>query len=146
MPSTRIRPITGRHSLLPAINPAPPTVCLTFSPAHWAEIRGSHVPRFQLNGQLRCGLNASGSLIPCKHVGDLQPGHACKHWETCLHPANSGRVERPSNGASTTIHLISPYCPALALNRTEFPEGFSCRHSNPIRYVVSEASYQVHNA
>ena len=43
----------------------------------------------------------------------------------------------PSDGASTTIHLISPYCPALALNRRKFPEGFSCRHSNPIWYIVS---------
>ena len=90
-----------------------------------------------LNGQLRCGLNAGSSTIPCKHVDDLQPGYACKHWETCMYPVNSGRVEAPSDGASTTIRLISPYCPALALNRMEFPEGFSCRHLNPIRYVVS---------
>lgn len=47
-----------------------------------------------------------------------------------MSPINSGRVEAPSDGASTTIHLISPYCPALALSWTEFPEGFSCRHSN----------------
>jgi len=63
-----------------------------------------------------------------------------------LFPVNSGRVGSPSDGASTTIHLISPYCPALALNRMEFPEGFSCRHSNPIRYVVGEASHQLHSA
>ena len=102
-----------------------------------AEIQGSHVPHFHLNGQLRCGLNAGGSTIPCKHVDNLHPGHACLHWETCTYPVNSGRVGRPSDGASTTIHLISPYCPALALNRMEFPEGFSCRHLNPFRYVVS---------
>ena len=111
-----------------------------------AGIRGSHVPHFHLNGQLRCSLNAGGSTIPCKHVDDLQPDHACKHWGTCLSPVNSGRVGRPSDGASTTIHLISPYCPALALNWTKFPEGFSCRHSNPIRYVVGEASHQLHSA
>jgi hypothetical protein len=123
-----------------------------------AVVRGFHVPRHHLNGQLRCGLYAGGSTIPCRYRYNLQPDHACKHWETCLHPVNSGRVGSPSDGASTTIHLISPYCPALAakcqdigypslaLNRMEFPEGFSCRHSNPIRYVVSEASHQLHSA
>ncbi len=111
-----------------------------------AEIRGSHVPRFQLNGQLRCGLYAGGSTIPCRYRYNLQPDHACKRLETCLQPVNSGRLALPSDGASTTIRLISPYCPALALNRMEFPEGFSCRHSNPIRYVVSGLSHQVHSA
>ncbi len=39
-----------------------------------------------------------------------------------------------------------PYCPTLALNRMGFPEGFSCRHSNPIRYIVGEASHPVNSA
>jgi hypothetical protein len=34
----------------------------------------------------------------------------------------------------------------VALNRMGFPEGFSCRHSNPIRYIVGEASHPVNSA
>ena len=41
---------------------------------------------------------------------------------------------------------ISPYHPSLALNGGGFPEGFSCHHLNPIRYVVRGASHQPHNA
>ena len=119
---------------------APSSACLAVGLpciAFMAKWRLSHVPRDYLNGQLRCGLDAGGSTIPCSDVNTLHPGHACKHWETCISPVNSRRVEAPSDGASTTIHIISPYCPALALNRMEFPEGFSCRHLNPIRYIVS---------
>ena len=46
--------------------------------------------------------------------------------------------------ALTDIHMCSPYHPSLALNGGGFPEGFSCHHSNPIRYVVRGASYQPH--
>jgi hypothetical protein len=31
----------------------------------------------------------------------------------------------------------------LALNGGGFPEGFSCHHSNPIRYIVRGASHPV---
>ena len=48
--------------------------------------------------------------------------------------------------ARAALRLISPYCPILALNRMEFPEGFSCRHSNPIRYIVRGASHPVISA
>ena len=44
------------------------------------------------------------------------------------------------------IQLISPYHPSLALNGGGFPDGFSCRHSNPIRYIVRGASHQPHSA
>ena len=47
-------------------------------------------------------------------------------------------VQRFKNGESPeSICTSDPSCFFLALNRMEFPEGFSCRHSNPIRYVVS---------
>ena len=48
--------------------------------------------------------------------------------------------------ARAALRLISPYCLILALNRMEFPEGFSCRHSNPIRYIVRGASHPVISA
>jgi len=48
--------------------------------------------------------------------------------------------------ALKVVQLISPYHPSLALNGGGFPDGFSCRHSNPIRYVVRGASHQPHNA
>jgi len=37
----------------------------------------------------------------------------------------------------TDIQISSPYHPSLALNGGGFPEGFSCHHLNPIRYIVS---------
>jgi hypothetical protein len=48
--------------------------------------------------------------------------------------------------ARADIHVLSPYHPSLALNGGGFPEGFSCRHSNPIRCVVVRgASHQPHS-
>jgi hypothetical protein len=44
------------------------------------------------------------------------------------------------------IQIFSPYHSSLALNRGGFPEGLSCRHFNPIRYVVREASHPVISA
>ena len=44
------------------------------------------------------------------------------------------------------IQLISPYHPTLVLNRGGFPEGFSCHHLNPIRYVVRGASHPIISA
>jgi len=44
------------------------------------------------------------------------------------------------------IQLPSPYHPTLALNGGGFPEGFSCHHLNPIRYIVRGASHQPHSA
>ena len=86
-----------------------------------------------------------GSAIPCRHVRDLHPDHACKNREACLRPNNSGRsVARLT--ARAALCLFSPYCPPLALNRTELPEGSSCYHSDPIRYIVREASHQSHSA
>jgi hypothetical protein len=42
--------------------------------------------------------------------------------------------------------VFSPYRPTLALNRTELPEGSSCHHLDPFRYVVREASHPVISA
>jgi hypothetical protein len=119
-----------------------PFICLPYGrlALHRGTGRSGNVSTFHvitLNEQLRCGLNAGGASIPCRYRCHLQPDHACKRWETCLHPITPVGWGASLTSASTTIQLISPYCPALALNRTEFPEGFSCRHSNPIRYVVS---------
>ena len=44
------------------------------------------------------------------------------------------------------IQISSPYHSSLALNRGGFPEGLSCHHFNPIRYVVREASHPVISA
>ena len=44
------------------------------------------------------------------------------------------------------ILLISPYHSSLALNRGGLPEGSSCHHSDPIRYVVRGASHPVISA
>ena len=46
----------------------------------------------------------------------------------------------------TDVQLISPYHSSLALNRGGFPEGSSCYHSDPIRYVVRGASHPVISA
>ena len=46
----------------------------------------------------------------------------------------------------TGIDLISPYHPSLALNGGGFPDGFSCHHSNPVRYIVRGASHPVISA
>ena len=78
------------------------------------------------------------------HVIDPPPGHAHQHWAACLRPASFRR-----SGTFTTrtvLCVFSPYCPALALNRRKLPEGFACRHLNPIRYVVRGASHQPHSA
>ncbi len=48
--------------------------------------------------------------------------------------------------ALTNIQLLSPYHPSLALNGGGFPERFSCRHSNPIRYIVRGAPHRPHSA
>ena len=64
-----------------------------------------------------------------------------KHWEAALDL--SILVGPRSLTALTDIHLLSPYHPTLALNRGGFPEGFSCHHSNPIRYIVRRASHPV---
>jgi hypothetical protein len=48
--------------------------------------------------------------------------------------------------ARAALRLISPYRPILALNRMEFPEGFFCHQSNPIRYIVRGASHPVISA
>ena len=48
--------------------------------------------------------------------------------------------------ARAALRLISPYCPILALNRMEFPEGSSCHQWNPIRYIVRGASHPVISA
>ena len=98
-----------------------------------------------LIGQLRRSLDAGGLTIPCRYVSNLQPAHACKHKEACLRPISSCRsVARLT--ARTSLCLISPYCPSLALNRMELPEGSSCRHSDPIRYFVREAPHPVISA
>ena len=39
--------------------------------------------------------------------------------------------------------FTSPYHSSLALNRGDFPEGSSCHHFDPIRYVVRGASHPV---
>ncbi len=55
-------------------------------------------------------------------------------------------VGRSKVTTHTVIQLISPYRPSLALNGGGFPDGFSCRHSNPFRYIVRGASHQPHSA
>jgi len=75
-----------------------------------------------LSRQLRWGLDAGGSTILCRHVRDLQPGHACQHKEACLRPLLAP-VGCRSLTTLTALRLISPYCPTLALNRMELPEG-----------------------
>jgi hypothetical protein len=45
--------------------------------------------------------------------------------------------------SSTNLTLLPNPSP---LYRTEFPEGSSCHHSNPIRYIVGEASHPVISA
>jgi hypothetical protein len=44
------------------------------------------------------------------------------------------------------IQIFSPYHLSLALNRGGFPDGLSCHHFNPIRYIVRGASYPVISA
>ena len=46
----------------------------------------------------------------------------------------------------TGVQIPSPYHPSLALNGGGFPEGFSCHHLNPFRYIVRGASHQPHSA
>jgi hypothetical protein len=46
----------------------------------------------------------------------------------------------------TDVHMCSPYHSSLALHRGGVPEGSSCRHSDPIRYVVRGASHPVISA
>lgn len=69
----------------------------------------------------------------------------CMHWEAAF-DLNSILVGRLCVTTLTDIQLVSPYHPSLALNGGGFPDGFSCRHSNPVRYIVREASHQPHNA
>lgn len=71
--------------------------------------------------------------------------HPCKNTEAWLRSDSSSRsVARLT--ARAALCLFSPYCPPLALNRIELSEGSSCLHSDPIRYIVREASHQVHSA
>jgi hypothetical protein len=44
------------------------------------------------------------------------------------------------------IQISSPYHSSLALNRGGFPEGLSCHHFDPIRYLVRGASHPVISA
>jgi len=52
----------------------------------------------------------------------------------------------PSTPALSDIQISSPYHPSLALNGGGLPDGFSCHHLNPIRYIVREASHRPHSA
>ena len=44
------------------------------------------------------------------------------------------------------VQMSSPYHSSLALNRGGLPEGLSCHHSNPIRYIFRGASHPVNSA
>jgi len=48
--------------------------------------------------------------------------------------------------ALSDIQISSPYHPSLALNGGGLPDGFSCHHLNPIRYIVRGASHRPHSA
>ena len=68
-------------------------------------------------------------------------------------PQTLGSGLRPDNPRRSALiddaailYLISPYHPTLGLNGGGFPEGFACRHLNPIRYVVRRASNPVISA
>jgi len=129
------------------LNVIPPWACLTVGLPGIAPGGVMTFPRstWLLIGQLRRSLDAGGITIPCRYVSDLQPIHACKHKEACHRPISSRRsVARLT--ARTSLCLISPYCPSLALNRMKLPEGSSCRHSDPIRYFVREAPHPVISA
>lgn len=142
--SCPICPVTGQPLLLPTSH-CHPSLGLPYGwLAKHCAWRGDGFPTFHMVtlGQLRRSLNAGGSPIPCRHVSNLHPVHACKHKEACLRPVSSSRsVARLT--ARTALCLISPYCPSLALIRMELPEGSSCRHSDPCRYIVREASHPV---
>ena len=125
----------------------PPWACLTVGLPGIAPGEVMAFPRSTCSfpGQLRRSLDAGGSTIPCRHVSNLHPDHPCKHTEAWLRPDSSSRsVARLT--ARAALCLFSPYCPPLALNRIELPEGSSCLPSDPIRYIVREASHQVHSA
>jgi hypothetical protein len=141
-------PLQGGICFFRPLNAAPPSACLTVGLPCIATWRSDDVSTFRvivLTDNLGAAWTPVTRLIPCRYVRNLQPGHACKLWETCLRPLNSGRSVAQLT-ARAALRLISPYCPALALNRMEFPEGFSCHHSNPIRYIVREASHRLHSA
>ncbi len=145
--SCPICPATGQPLLLPTSQCHPfPGLPYGWLARHctWRSDGFSTFPVVTL-GQLRWSLNVGGSPIPCRHVSNLQPDHACKPKETCLRPINSRRsVARLT--ARKVLCLISPYCPSLALNRMELSDGSSCRHSDPIQYIVREASHPVISA
>ena len=139
--SCSIRPSTGQHLLFPT-SQCCPSICLPYGrlAMHRGAWRSSDVSTFRviiLTDNLGAAWtpvalqSRASTLITCILATHVSAG---KHAFSLL---TSVGWSAPSDGASTTIHLISPYCPALALNRRKFPEGFSCHHSNPIRYVVS---------
>ena len=87
--SDSIRPVTGRHSLLPTSYDRRSMGL----PCGWlamlcvmADRRPFHVPRDRLNGRRRWDMDAGGHTIPCRHVRDRTPGHACQHWVAVPRP------------------------------------------------------------
>ena len=142
-----IRPVTGRHWLLPT-SYCRPSISLPYGwLARHCTGRRDGLSTFHV---IDFAGNLGGTWTPVakrsrgRHVSDLPPGHAHQHQAVCLRPANSRRSDTLTT--RTILCLFSPYCPALALNRRKLPERFACRQLNPIRYVVRGASHQPHSA
>ena len=63
----------------------------------------------------------AGMLETCNLATHANTG---KHAFDLLTPVGLNRLT-----TLQSFELLSPYCPTLGLNRTKFPEGFSCHQS-----------------
>ncbi len=123
-----------------------PALRLACHASRMADRRPYHVPCDRLCRQLRWNLYAGGTTIPL---------------QVCLRPATWPRMQTPGSmpltlstpvGLNTCDDACGPLnILALLSNPSPYPDGVSgavllSPFMNPIRYIVREAPYQLHNA
>ena len=142
--SSGIPAVTAGLSLFSARQSSPPTVCLTVNLpiGRWSWVPTFHIidpmddlgtPSTPVVQQFRADSYETCNLTTCH-----------SHWGVAS--VLLTLLGLPSFTTLKGIHIYLPYHPFLALNRRGFPEGFACRHLNPVRYIVRGALYQPHSA
>ena len=149
--SYSIRLITRRHLLFPDSQFCRPNSMPYGLPALHCIRRDDSFSTFHVidsMDDLGAPCYAGGSTVPCRQLEDLQPDHLPLTRGSSLRPVKHLLILVGLLLVTTLkdIQLISPYHPSLGLNGRGFPGGFSCCHSNPIRYIVREASHPVISA
>ncbi|MFX0200481.1 MAG: hypothetical protein ACFFCW_30555, partial [Candidatus Hodarchaeota archaeon] len=140
-------PLQGSIRVFHPLNPAPPTVRLAVHLPPSFVRRGYEVSTFHINDPLNTVGASWTPVVQRFRASTLTTDNLT------IHSSHRGRVFDLVHlvGLSrftmrTDIHMCSPEYSSLALNRGGVPEGSSCRHSDPIRYVVRGASHPVISA